>query len=507
VKKTSIILVVFILLTSIASVAAQDGQVEILDECFTEVAAPEGISYECGYLTVPEFHGVDNGRTVKTAFVRLLSLSDNPGTPLFKTHGGPGGNELQTLAFEQFLALDSYLLESRDMVLINQRGSIYGDPYLTCGEEFAAAEQQVVAEQLRFEERRTVLNASIQACYDKFIAEGIDLTAFNSVENAADINTLAQALGYEKIFYHGSSYGTILGQHMIREYPDLLEGVILDGSTGLGYQESWVEYNAAGRAEFWDRFFAECAEVEACATRFPDIESDMETMLAKFAETPYVYDTGTYQVLIDDIRLENGLLGFATNTPGSQFAEQIPAFINLFATTDDEALIDSLMTSLFSGQFESFGGGATAYMSHFAFTCSEDRVNGIDDVITEGVPTYGTTFGIDDAEQYVFACALVDVPSLPDEARVNVPTDIPILFINGQLDANTLFSWNEALMDFYDHEYAYTFPLSGHVQYNKLPLQPCASDILTQFLNDPAAAPDGSCIEAFPESFEWIIPQ
>ena len=60
------------------------------------------------------------------------------------------------------------------------------------------------------------------ACLDEFAAEGVDLAAYNSDENADDIDALRQALGYDKIIYYGESYGTLLGQYLLRRHPDIL---------------------------------------------------------------------------------------------------------------------------------------------------------------------------------------------------------------------------------------------------------------------------------------------
>ncbi len=59
--------------------------------------------------------------------------------------------------------------------------------------------------------------------------EGTDLAAYNSLENAADIEALRTALGYDQINLYGVSYGTLLALHALRLYPGALRSVILDG--------------------------------------------------------------------------------------------------------------------------------------------------------------------------------------------------------------------------------------------------------------------------------------
>jgi hypothetical protein len=47
------------------------------------VEIPDGIDYECGTVTVPEFHKEDNGRTITLGIIRLLSTADAPAEPMF----------------------------------------------------------------------------------------------------------------------------------------------------------------------------------------------------------------------------------------------------------------------------------------------------------------------------------------------------------------------------------------------------------------------------------------
>lgn len=498
----------FLMLSMFSGIAsAIDPTVQILDECFTEVAPPEGIDFDCGHLVVPEFHETDNGRTGTIPFIRLKSPNGSSAAPLFKTHGGPGGSELQFVVSQFHMEVHKPVLEARDIVLFNQRGSMFGEPWLTCTEENASAEQAIITNQLRLNERRAVLDAAIQACYDRFIAKGINFDAFNSLQNAADINALRIALGYDTVFFHGGSYGTMLAQHMMRDYPETLEGVILDGSIGLEEQSSWVEKNIILRTEFWDLVFAECTKVTKCADSFPDLTADFEMLVARYATQPFILDYGNFQVAVDDLRLIEGIKSWAA-TAGRNTAEQVPFLINSLANSQDTAFITAVMKALFPlDSFKDLGDGLSSAMAHYAIVCSEDPVTGPDNVIDDGLfPAYAVTSGLDDAADYDFVCPLLNVPVLPKETRVNVPTEIPLLFMNGQLDDATVPSFNHSLMDFYDHEFAFTFPLSHHVQYYKLPIQTCGVNILTQFINAPTIEPDDSCINRLPTEYEYILP-
>ena len=55
-----------------------------------------------------------------------------------------------------------------------------------------------------------------------------DLMAYNTASNAADINDLRLALGYDQVNLWGGSYGTRLALGVMRDYPEGLRSVVLD---------------------------------------------------------------------------------------------------------------------------------------------------------------------------------------------------------------------------------------------------------------------------------------
>jgi pimeloyl-ACP methyl ester carboxylesterase len=79
---------------------------------------------------------------------------------------------------------------------------------------------------------RTAMRALLIACRDRWQKEGVDLGAYNTVENAADINDLRQALGYRKLTLIGGSYGSHLALQFMRQYPDVVDRAVIFGVEG-----------------------------------------------------------------------------------------------------------------------------------------------------------------------------------------------------------------------------------------------------------------------------------
>src|SRR5687768_7255667 len=101
-------------------------------------AVPSGYSPECGYLLVPE-----NRTRAGSPLVRLhvaifrnragLTIPD----PVVHLAGGPGSSSLQVAGYMFGQGLDA-ILDQRDFILFDQRGTGYSQPRLDCPERASA---------------------------------------------------------------------------------------------------------------------------------------------------------------------------------------------------------------------------------------------------------------------------------------------------------------------------------------------------------------------------------
>ncbi len=239
---------------------------------------------DCGYLTVPEFHQQPAGPTIQVAVVRVRSSGDNPAPdPLFMEQGGPGGSSIELFANQAIPAFPKMkeLLNSRDLVFVEQRGTLYSKPSMLCPEEIAP--MLAAAQGLADENDLTFL----QPCRDRLQAEGVNFDAFNSIENAADMYAVAQALGYKSFNYYGVSYGTLLGQYVIEqaeEHPVQLRSVTIDAVVAPD-----VDFNAnSGNTGSYAlrNVFAECVQHEACRREFPDLEQVTLSLIDQLNREP-----------------------------------------------------------------------------------------------------------------------------------------------------------------------------------------------------------------------------
>jgi pimeloyl-ACP methyl ester carboxylesterase len=261
-------------------------EVEPVAPCFALPSETTKVDYryDCGYVVVPENRAIAGGRTVKLGYLRLRSRTQTREPPLFMLAGGPGGSLIVPSLFDLFQpALLGPILDRRDVVVLDQRGTRHTVPHLNCP-EFNVLPWTRYSKQLTPEAGAALESAMLERCVDGFRRQGVDLAQYNSVALAADVDGARRALGYDRIVYYGASYGSQLGQHVMRDFPSMLEAVILDGTSALS-RRSWVEDRAIDLEFSLHQLDALCREEAQCRAAF-DVPALLRKGQALFEQGP-----------------------------------------------------------------------------------------------------------------------------------------------------------------------------------------------------------------------------
>jgi hypothetical protein len=102
-----------------------------------------GSNYSCGYLSVPENRDDPESRTIRILVARVKAASNTPkADPIVFLAGGPGG--AGTLNAPAVVAAG--MNSDRDVIFVNQRGTVHSDPHLSCPEmdDFSTRATQLV---------------------------------------------------------------------------------------------------------------------------------------------------------------------------------------------------------------------------------------------------------------------------------------------------------------------------------------------------------------------------
>ncbi|MDE1265158.1 alpha/beta fold hydrolase [Vibrio aestuarianus] len=200
---------------------------------------------KCWLLEVPEDYSQPDGKKITVAVAKTASQGTKKGA-FIHLNGGPGGMSIDWAEYSNSEL--SVLSENHDIYFVDQRGTGYSTPSLSCNFEDSATAQQ------------------IRDCKNKYVNDGVDLNQYTNVNNALDLLLLEKKLveveeledGWK---LYGVSYGTRLAMTMAREEQKQIKAgyqsssaiqmMVLDGVFPIemnGVQDMpWSNYEALDR--------------------------------------------------------------------------------------------------------------------------------------------------------------------------------------------------------------------------------------------------------------------
>ncbi len=457
-------------------------------EVLTRASAIQGYTL-CGYITVPESYADPlNGRTLKLAVVVYKSPNrDAVRDPLLMAQGGPGGSTLFLYGnHAPFLVPE--VLQTRDIVLIEQRGTRFSQPFLYCDEvEYFLME--TLDDPAGYEDVFEKQDA-VQRCYDRLRNEGINLNAFNSVENAHDMVYVSTLLGYDTFNFYGVSYGALLGQHVLALYPDRIRSMVLDSPVPM--QTNWIVEASRSADEALKGIFAACASDGECNSRYPAIESTFLLTVNRLNREPIpmLVQLPTYTATV---RLTGDLLIRVLYDMMYVESGRIPAIIANVA----EGNIGVIQNQLVDHAVFALAGTNGMYASTM---CAEDADYTVDALVDlEGVypdvvRVVGATFDNDLLE----ICPVWQVAPLSDRVDSPVQSNVPTLLLSGTLDPITPPRFADEIAEGLSNSTVLKFPDQSHGVFFR---SDCGRQVVSQFLLDPTARLDVACIARSGQSF------
>ena len=379
------------------------------------------INATLGRLLVPESRQKPGSSLIKLAFVRLTSTSQTPGPPIFYLSGGPGVSGITHPRGRRSTVLLA-LREIADVILIDQRGVGMTEPRLDCGRLDYPLDQPATREDLLRAYRQHA-----RTCAEEWKQKGVNLEAYNTNENAEDINALREALGLEKISLLATSYGTTLATAILRRYRSRVHRVIMVGMEGPDHT-----YKLPSNGQ------NQIAEIVRLSKKNPQIRSLVPDLLKVFTSVSEYLKRRPAVVVIDDPATKEKL-----NVIVGEF--------DLRLMTADSIGLDSRLRkfplalhAMTRADFLDLGMWALEYRREkiSAMQAAMDCASGVSaerwNRIMEEEP--GTTLGRDLDFPFPEVCDAWGVPQLDASFRSPLASDVPALFISGTLDVRTPLS-------------------------------------------------------------------
>jgi pimeloyl-ACP methyl ester carboxylesterase len=452
---------------------------------FPELDFPSGV--QCGYLTVPENRTKPDGRRIRIFVMRAPAVSATPTPdPIVYLSGGPGGAGSFEVAFMTKHGLNA----DRDVIFVDQRGTHRADPRIDC----PAWEQFIydsVTAPFAADAATAADSAAIEECRDRWTAAGVELAAYNSTENAADIAELRVALGIERWNVYGVSYGSKLALTLLRNHPQGIRSVVLDSVSPPtnNIVETWWQAPASS----FEAIFAACAAQPTCARAYPNLAADFTATVNRLDRKPAVVkvqdDSGTPVTVNVD-----GFVFAYTVIMASERGEVagIPKMIAETARGDARTVAATYLAFRGPHEFVGLGGmglAMTVFCAEHANLTTEAAALAKAKAALPGFPE--RVLRVQPKQGRLFTgCPIWDVGTAVPSAGARIPSDVPVLIMEGTFDAATAPGWVELITPDLKNAQVVPFPFTAHSVLGK---STCAPAIMAAFLDDPTRPVDPTC--------------
>lgn len=448
----------------------------------------------CGMITVPENRERAGTRLIQLHYVRIAPTGEDEADyredPVIYLTGGPG------VGVDAYVGRlkDHPIAETRALYILEQRGigasTSFCPQFNTIDPGLNAAAS--LDEMLIATAERNAL------CFREAAAQGIDLTGYNTVENARDVRALREALGYEQWNVWGISYGSHLGQMLLRQDPEGVRALVLDAI---------VPNDLAGLfdlSQIFDtlmaNFSGDCSGAKACR----DLEARLFAAMESLRDNPVILPASDSEMVPGgEVWLPPALLAYlpfslAYDEPTYPF---IPAVMSNLAdalTRRDQLVLDGLAVALSGGMGQGGGFSMSPGMSA-AVQCNDGYVQGELAAAqgSAGSRWHGLVVSIPGSQRAVQVCEEAGLFPRPRDQYALVQSDVPTLIVNGAWDPITPPSLAVYIHEAMPGTRYVEVPYAGHGPTRSMP--ECGAQVMRDFFdNRDLESLDATCLEEGP---------
>ncbi len=442
----------------------------------------------CGTVTVPERWSTGLGR-IELAVMVLPSSNQAPAPDAVAyLGGGPGAFTLASVpAFQSQLDV---LRERGDVIVFDQRGSGLSTPALECPDIVSVTRSIEDDPTLTDHEVDKRMWGGLERCGQKLRSQGIDLGAFNTIDNAHDVEAVRRALGYPAWNLFGGSYGTRLGLEVARQHPASVRSMVLDA---VYPPEADLARDGPGDiVKSLEAVATACGREPACRAGGDLLERLQQVVAGLDAEplevTVQDYLTGTE----DTVTVTGRLLPLVVEAMlgSTYFFIDLPELVAQLEDRRTTGIAQILARTRLGEQAISFG-------AFWAFTCNEEVPFSRVGEVAGALPA--DPFGRHDrffdtpantGPKAFEACRAFN-PDVHPDPQLAQPVDstTPALLLAGRYDPRTPPAWAFSAVDHLPAGQVVIDPDGSH----GVSTYGCGLDAVMAFLDDPAAPADISC--------------
>lgn len=459
-------------LAAVAYTPATAGDADIpkvdLQERMLPMASGRTVPAQVGRIRVPENRGKPGSRLIEVAFIRVRYRGEHPGTPNVLLAGGPGASGVELVERLVKMGGEPALeLMGGDLIGIDERGVGLSRPNLRSGVRYG-----LPLDRPGHPERDLAL--MVERCREVaegFRAQGTDLSGYNTAESADDINAIREALGYDAINVWGRSYGSHLALATLRRHGRHVARVV--ACCPEGPDHTWkLPSQAEACLERLAKLVATDGELHATV---PDLLALMRSVLDRLEKQPVRIQVN-HPLTGQEVEVAMGKFDVQLLTARalghSPMMRSLPAaYVSM--SRDDFAQMAQLVAlnrsqwgveSAMKHMMDCSSGASPSRLRRIAHEAEQCLLG---DAINFPNPGLSAAWGS---------------PDLGDAFRSPLRSEVPVLFICGDLDARTPIANAEELLGGLPRGQLVVVENAGH----DLDLfgDPRLRDILSHFLKD-----------------------
>jgi len=373
------------------------------------------VSGLCATLSVPEDRSQPSGRQIGLRVALLPAAQAASAEPLFLLAGGPGAAATTDLA--ALVTALARVRQRRDIVLVDQRGT--GD-----------SNRLVVPEAPKWAE---LPSDEADARYQSWLREAIrqlpgDVRFYTTAVAADDLDAVREALGYETIDVYGGSYGATAAQYYLRQYPSRVHAAVLDGATLV--EIPLFERTAANAQRALDLLFARCLADARCASAYPDVRDEFETVLARLRRAPVetaIVDPRTGRNVV--VEVDDFAAAAHRFLMDADDAAQMPYYVHLAFLERWDVVVPAALAS----ESQAFDNSRLAMA--LVIGCSEGWARyDPEETARQGEGSFEVELQVAGARGRAVTCEAVPRGVVPANDAAPVQSSVPTLLLVGEAD-------------------------------------------------------------------------
>jgi len=453
----------------------------------------------CGEMVVPERYEHPQGRLIAfpVAIFRATAGDRRDDPVILLGAGGPGeamrlDNDAEVGYYWEFY--DWILKSGRDLIVMDPRGVGLARPALTCPEVLATV-PRIWGEVLTLEQELALLAEYYGYCRERLVASGVDVGAYNTLNNARDVEALRKALQIDRWNLYGTSYAASLAMAVIREFPEGVRSAILDSvqPPDVRFFDHYPD-NVYGA---FRKLFSLCQADKACRRDYPHLLQDLLSVVKRLNREPvrlvvaYPTTLEPFTVMLTGDAVISVLRqAFYDETQWGR----LPMVISGAAKGSYELLAPFVRDALRFELDPDYSDGA-----HFSTNCREEvPFNDFPAQYKEAARTPIVRGYVESVMRYYeVICEVWAVEPSPPRELAPVKSTVPVLILAGELDPVTLAAWTEKTTEHFQTAFRHLFPRRSH---DVIASSYCATIAAMRFLDEPTKNPfDHECLKEIPK--------